>query len=120
MGPASMRARALAGALVAVPLSMVLGGPLCGWLLGIANPLGMEAWRYMFLAIAIPNVVLAFVAAIYMVDRPDKARWLTEEERDWLAREHEIQGGDAQAPMPSLAARSPAIRGCGAAALAGC
>lgn len=83
--PPSLRARALSGALVAVPLSMVLGGPLCGWLLGIDNGLGMESWRYMFLVIAVPNVVLALVAAFYFVDTPDKARWLNDEERGWLA-----------------------------------
>ena len=83
--PPSLRARALSGALVAVPLSMVLGGPLCGWLLGIGNGLGMEAWRYMFLVIAVPNLVLALVAAFYFVDTPAKARWLNDEERGWLA-----------------------------------
>src|SRR6476469_2001892 len=51
--PPSIRARALAGALVAVPLSMVFGGPLCGWLLGIGNPLGLAPWRYMFLRLAL-------------------------------------------------------------------
>lgn len=83
--PPALRARALSGALVAVPLSMVLGGPLCGWLLGIGNGLGMESWRYMFLVIAMPNVLLALVAAFYFVDTPGKARWLTDEERAWLA-----------------------------------
>lgn len=83
--PPSLRARALSGALVAVPLSMVLGGPLCGWLLGIGNGLGMESWRYMFLVIAVPNVLLALIAAFYFVDTPGKARWLTDEERGWLA-----------------------------------
>lgn len=86
--PPSMRARALSGALVAVPLSMVLGGPLCGWLLGMGNPLELEAWRYMFLVIAVPNVVLAFAAALYFVDRPDQAGWLTDAERAWLERQH--------------------------------
>ncbi len=99
--PPSMRASALAAALVAVPLSMVLGGPLCGWLLGIGNPLGMEPWRYMFLLIAVPNLLLAVVAALYMVDSPDKARWLSPEQRDWLAREFVAQEGAADSPaMP--------------------
>src|SRR5690606_8851884 len=85
--PPSIRARALAGALVAVPLSMVLGGPLCGWLLGLANPLGMEPWRFMFLMLALPNFVLAAAAAIYLVDGPEKARWLCIDERRWLEAE---------------------------------
>ena len=99
--PPSMRAGALATALVAVPLSMVLGGPLCGWLLGVNNALGMEPWRYMFLLIALPNLVLAVAAALYMVDSPDKARWLSPEQRDWLAREFVTQEGAADSPaMP--------------------
>jgi ACS family tartrate transporter-like MFS transporter len=99
--PPSVRARALAGALVAVPLSMVLGGPLCGWLLGIANPLGVAPWRYMFLLLAVPNAILAVLAAWHMVDRPDKARWLSREEADWLAREFagtEMAAADGAAP----------------------
>ncbi|MEN7535629.1 MFS transporter [Aurantiacibacter flavus] len=96
--PPAMRARMLGGALVAVPLSMVLGGPLCGWLLQIGNPLDLPAWRYMFLLLTIPNVVLAVLAALYLVDRPDKARWLDAEERAWLAAEFVRQEGADDAP----------------------
>ena len=100
--PPSIRARALAGALVAVPLSMVLGGPLCGWLLGIANPLALAPWRFMFLMIAVPNAILAVAAALYLVDRPDKARWLSPEERGWLEREFARQEAPTAAPEPSV------------------
>jgi len=100
--PPALRARAMAGALVAVPLSMVLGGPLCGWLLGIDNPLDMTAWRYMFLIIAIPNLALAFAAAAYFVDSPSKARWLTDKERTWLETEFNRQ--------PKIDAPEPGVR----------
>jgi len=101
--PPSIRARALAGALVAVPLSMVLGGPLCGWLLGIANPLDIAPWRFMFLLLAIPNAILAVAAALHLVDRPAKARWLSADERQWLEREFELQEPTSPTPAPSLA-----------------
>jgi ACS family tartrate transporter-like MFS transporter len=111
--PPSIRARALAGALVAVPLSMVLGGPLCGWLLGVANPLGIDPWRFMFLMLAVPNFVLAIAAAIYLVDKPDKARWLSAEERTWLAEEFRIQGESADAALPAgRIARDPWLWRC--------
>ena len=114
--PPSLRARALAGALVAVPLSMVLGGPLCGWLLGIGNALGMAAWRYMFLVIALPNAVFAFAAALYFVDRPDKARWLSQEERDWLGREFAARDAPSRRiPALSEIARDPWLWRCSAA-----
>ncbi len=71
------RARAMAVALSAVPFSLVVGGPLCGWLLGMSNPLGIAEWRWMFLVSAIPNFVFALIAAAYFVDRPSRARWLS-------------------------------------------
>jgi ACS family tartrate transporter-like MFS transporter len=74
--PRATRARAMAIALSAVPFSLVVGGPLCGWLLGMANPLGLQEWRWMFLVSAVPNFVFAVVAALYFVDRPRGARWL--------------------------------------------
>ena len=115
--PPSMRAGALATALVAVPLSMVLGGPLCGWLLGIANPLGMEPWRFMFLLIAVPNFILAIVAAFIMVDSPAKARWLSPEQRHWLADEFVAQEGAADSSVVPLRelARDPWLWRCAAA-----
>lgn len=102
--PPSMRGRALAGALVAVPLSMVLGGPLCGWLLGIGNPLGVAPWRYMFLLLAVPNIILAIAAALYMVDRPEKAFWLSADELRWIEHEFVADRDDAAAPAPSFRA----------------
>ena len=111
--PPSLRARALAGALVAVPLSMVLGGPLCGWLLGLGNGLGMESWRFMFLVIAVPNLVLAVVAALYFVDSPAKARWLDDAERGWLAAAFRQQEGPAEEPVRWTAiARDPWLWRC--------
>jgi ACS family tartrate transporter-like MFS transporter len=101
--PPSIRARALAGALVAVPLSMVLGGPLCGWLLGIANPLELAPWRFMFLMLAVPNALLAVAAMLYLVDEPAKARWLSAEERNWLDREFETGEPPSPGPAPTVA-----------------
>lgn len=74
--PRATRARAMAIALSAVPFSLVVGGPLCGWLLGMSNPLELPEWRWMFLVSAVPNFVFAIVAALYFVDRPGQARWL--------------------------------------------
>lgn len=115
--PPSLRARALSGALVAVPLSMVLGGPLCGWLLGVDNPLGLSPWRFMFLMVAAPNFVLAVAAAFYFVDGPEKVGWLNEAEKDWLSQERRLQGEGLEAKQASLwsVARDPWLWRCCAA-----
>lgn len=90
--PVRARGRAMAGVLVSVPLSMVLGGPLCGWLLGLDDPLGLPAWRAMFLYMAIPNFLLAIAAGLYFVEKPSQARWLSAEEKVWL--QHELARDD--------------------------
>jgi len=82
--PSQTRGRAMAGVLVSVPLSMVLGGPLCGWLLGLDTAPALPAWRAMFLYLALPNFLLAVAAACYFVDTPAQARWLTADEKIWL------------------------------------
>src|SRR6185369_14377294 len=82
--PRATRASAMAIALSAVPFSLVVGGPLCGWLLGMSNPLGWQAWRWMFLVSAVPNFLFAVVAALYFVDRPGKAGWLAGDEGERL------------------------------------
>ncbi|MET0291694.1 MAG: MFS transporter [Steroidobacteraceae bacterium] len=96
--PARMRGRALSIALVAVPIALVLGGPLCGFLLGMSNPLEVAGWRWMFLVSAIPNFVLAIAAWFYFVDGPAEARWLSPDERALLdsqnvAQAPEVRGG---------------------------
>lgn len=83
--PPRMRGRALAIALVAVPAALVVGGPLCGFLLGMDNPMDMPGWRWMFFASAWPNFLLAVVAWFWFVDRPADARWLGEDEKRLLA-----------------------------------
>lgn len=100
--PRATRARAMAVALSAVPFSLVVGGPLCGWLLGMQNPLGIEPWRWMFLVSAIPNFIFALVAAAYFVDRPSKARWLAEGEGRQLEQRiaAEATAADGAAPSP--------------------
>lgn len=95
--PRATRARAMAIALSAVPISLVVGGPLCGWLLGMSNPLGLQDWRWMFLVAAIPNFVFALVAAWYFVDRPRQARWLGSNEAAQLEAQIATEATDPAA-----------------------
>jgi ACS family tartrate transporter-like MFS transporter len=95
--PRATRARAMAIALSAVPFSLVVGGPLCGWLLGMSNPLGLDAWRWMFLVSAVPNFLFAIVAAAYFVDRPRQARWLDPGEGERLEAQIASEATDAAA-----------------------
>ena len=82
--PPQHRARFLALLLLAIPLSSVVGGPLCGLLLQMDGALGVAGWKWLFVALSLPCVVLGLVALAILRDRPETADWLTQEERDAL------------------------------------
>jgi ACS family tartrate transporter-like MFS transporter len=82
--PARARARTVPRFMTAAPLSGVVGGPLSGALLGLHLTSGLAGWQWMFLMEGIPAVLLGGVALAHLVDRPEEARWLSNEERDWL------------------------------------
>ncbi|MEO6089367.1 MAG: MFS transporter [Umezawaea sp.] len=86
--PASERARVVALFMAAVPISSALGATLSGLLIEAGDGLfGLSGWRVMFLVEGVPALVLAVVTWFYLTDRPSDAKWLTADERRWLARE---------------------------------
>lgn len=77
------RTRALSGLLVAVPFSLALGAPVSSLLLDV-HWLGLMGWQWLFLVESAPAIVLGFVVLRWLADRPRSARWLTQDERDYL------------------------------------
>lgn len=49
--------------------------------------LGFAGWQWLFIIEAIPALLLGIVVLLYMTDRPEKAKWLPDDERDWLVEE---------------------------------
>jgi MFS transporter, ACS family, tartrate transporter len=83
--PAEYRARFLAAFAVAVPVSTVIGAPVSGLLLGLDGALGLKGWQWLFIIEGIPSVLLGIVTWFYLTDRPEKAHWLTAEQKAWLS-----------------------------------
>ncbi|MFB9906679.1 MFS transporter [Allokutzneria oryzae] len=84
--PASERARVVALFMAAVPVSSAIGATVSSLLISYGDGIfGLTGWRFMFLAEGLPALLLAVVTWFYLTDRPAQARWLTEEERDWLS-----------------------------------
>jgi len=78
------RATALARFMAAIPIGYILGGPLAGALLKV-NWLGSSGWRWLFFLEGAPAIFFGIATFFVLPDRPDEARWLRKDERDWLA-----------------------------------
>lgn len=82
--PSAYRARIVATFMVAIPVSTVIGAPISGLLLYLEGFGGLHGWQWIFLAEALPALVMAFAVYLYLTDRPRDAAWLTAEESGWL------------------------------------
>lgn len=84
--PAAQRAKAVALFMVAIPLSTAIGSTLSSLLISAGHGVfGLSGWRFMFLVEGLPAILLAVVTWFYLTDRPQLAKWLSAEERDWLS-----------------------------------
>lgn len=77
------RGQAMARFMAAIPIGFILGGPIAAMILGV-DWLGLAGWRWLFLLEGIPAVVLGIATLFLLPDRPNEARWLSPEERDWV------------------------------------
>jgi ACS family tartrate transporter-like MFS transporter len=82
------RAKAVAYFMVGIPVSEIIGAPLSGLLLQV-HWLGIDGWRWLFILEGVPAIVLGMITIFYLTDRPEQARWLTAEQRDWISAELE-------------------------------
>jgi MFS transporter, ACS family, tartrate transporter len=82
--PATYRARAISGFVIALPLAQVLGGPLGGAVLGLSGVGQLSGWQWLFLIEGLPSVCLGVAVLGYLTERPEDARWLSMAQRGWL------------------------------------
>ncbi len=82
------RSRAIACLYAANPAAALIGSPLAGWLLGV-HWRTLAGWRWLFILEGIPAVIVGIITYFYMTDRPAQARWLPQDERDWLVKKLE-------------------------------
>src|ERR1700729_2227040 len=80
--PNHQRGRATSLFLVGLPLSGILGGALSGGVMSMLDgALGLRGWRWLFLVDGLPAVLLGLFAMWALTDRPENARFLTEQDK---------------------------------------
>ena len=90
------RAKAVALFMAAIPVANIIGSPVSGLLLGV-NWLGLAGWRWLFIIEGAPAIIFGVVTIFYLTDWPHQAKWLPDDERDWLIEELEREKQAKQA-----------------------
>ena len=83
--PSYHHGRIVSGFLVGLPIAVAAGAPISTALLGLTGMFGMKGWQIMFIAEGIPTVLIGIVTLFVLTDRPEQAKFLTREEKDWLS-----------------------------------
>lgn len=83
--PAAQRVTVLGIFILAQPLSNALGAPVSGMLLQMDGVMGLHGWQWLYILEGMPAVLLGLLTPILMTDRPRDAKWLKNDEREWLA-----------------------------------
>jgi ACS family tartrate transporter-like MFS transporter len=83
--PSRHHARIVSGFLIGLPVAVALGAPISTGLLGLDGLLGLHGWQVMYIAEGIPTVLIGLVTLLVLTDRPEQAKFLTAEEKTWLA-----------------------------------
>lgn len=85
--PPCHRSRAVSRFFIASPLAAVAMGAMAGSLLGLEGRGGLHGWQWLFLVQGLPSTIIGLTVLMFLPDRPATARWLNEEEKQWIAGE---------------------------------
>jgi len=81
------QAQAIALFMTALPFTSVLGAPVSGLILDHIHWLGVSSWRWLLILEGIPAVVCGILTYFLLPSRPTEAKFLSLEEKDWIAAE---------------------------------
>lgn len=109
--PAQYRARANALFMIAMPVTMALGSLASGYILNLDGVLNLKGWQWLFLLEGFPSVLLGLVVWFWLDDSPDKAKWLTDDDKACLnemleADRAALQASRLSEASPPLSQRS--------------
>lgn len=92
--PSAYRARANAIFMIAMPVTAAVGSALSGYVLALDGTLGLKGWQWLFFLEGLPSAILGLIVFACLHDAPEKATWLSADEKNTLsqtlAAEHNI------------------------------
>ena len=82
--PTYHHARIVSGFLIGLPIAVAAGAPLSTALLELDGLFGLRGWQVMYLAEGIPTLAIGIATLFVLTDKPEQAKFLTQEEKAWL------------------------------------
>src|SRR5215470_16536765 len=79
------QAQAIALFMTAIPITNALGGPISGLILDHVHWLGLSSWRWLLILEGLPAVIFGVVTFYWLPNRPAEAKFLTDNEKKWIA-----------------------------------
>ena len=80
--PTYYRGKIIALFMIGLPLAVIIGSPLSGWIMGAFDQVhGFTGWQWLFFLEAIPSVLLGILTFKMLPNHFSKAKWLNEEEK---------------------------------------
>lgn len=90
--PERRRAQMNSFFLLAVPLSLFIGAPLSGLILGLDGALGLQGWQWLFLLTGMAPVLLGVAVFFVLPTSPQSAPWLSDSEKQALIARLDAEG----------------------------
>jgi len=90
--PSAYRGRIVAIFMVSIPIASFIGSPMSALLLSMDGILGLKGWQWLFIMEAVPTVVFGVACLFVLTDQPEKANWLSLEQREWLTNRIRADG----------------------------
>lgn len=85
--PVRHRGKIMGMFILSQPIAMMVAGPLAGALLGMDGIANMHGWQWLFIVVGLPAVLLAWPTLLYLPEKINSVKWLSNEQKTWLSNE---------------------------------
>lgn len=85
--PVRHRGKIMGMFILSQPIAMMVAGPLAGALLGMDGIANMHGWQWLFIVVGLPAVLLALPTLLYLPEKINSVKWLSNEQKTWLSNE---------------------------------
>jgi MFS transporter, ACS family, tartrate transporter len=79
------KAQAIALIIMGIPVASIVGAPISGFIIDHVHWFGISSWRWLLILEGLPAIICVILTNRLLPSRPTEARFLTGEEKAWIA-----------------------------------